>query len=584
MERRLEALDRTQRVRSTVLLALLFPAFAGLAFRLVQINVEHSPRLLALAQQQQEASAVIPARRGMIVDRRGRVTASSELVPDVFVDPALAKDLSQLAGALAARLNITPQEILEKINQNPKSRYVVVASRVDDVTAQAVRDLKDPAVGLTKTFVRRYPLGESLAQVVGYTGRDGHGQEGLELAFDKHLAGTEGHRATIRDARRRALRRVEGGIRYPTDGGHVVLTIDAEIQRIAEAALADTVRDFEAEGGIVLVMAPRTGEILAMGGLPTFDPNMLRDYTPDVRRNRAVTDPVEPGSTIKVFIATGALERGFVRPGEMFDCEMGRYYQRGRLIKDEHPYGMMDIAGIIRKSSNIGMTKLAERIDRQSLHDIVRQFRFGTKTGIEFPGENGGLVTPMSRWSHMTSTSVSFGYEINMTPLQLCSAFCAVINNGEMMKPRLVRQLLGPDGTEIESRDAPISLGQVARPEIARHVTDEILVGVVSEGTGRGAKLEHYNVLGKSGTAKLTYSDRRGYEDRAYLSTFMGAAPASDPQVAVMVMVRRPNPTKGYYGGTVSAPAVGKILGAVLPYLQVPPEKNAIAMGRSSPL
>ncbi len=579
MKRGWEALDRTQRIRGAVLLSILFLGFGGLAARLIQINVEHAPRLLALARQQQEASAVIPARRGMIVDRRGRVAASSELIPDVFIDPALSKDLPQLAGALAARLNIAPHEILAKVSANPKSRYVVVATRVDEVTAQAVREMKEPAVGLTKSFVRHYPLGESLAHVIGYTGRDGHGQEGMELVFDKHLAGSDGHRATIRDARRRALRRVEGGIRYPTDGGHVVLTVDAEIQRIAEAALADAVAEFDAEGGIVMVMQPRTGEVLAMGGLPTFDPNQFRDDSSEARRNRAVTDPVEPGSTIKVFIATGALEKGFVRPGEMFDCEMGKYYQGSRLIKDEHPYGMMDIAGIIKKSSNIGMTKLAERIDKKSLHDIVRQFRFGTPTGIECPGENAGIVTPMSRWSHMTSTSVSFGYEVGMTPLQLCTAFCAIVNHGEMMKPRVVRQLLGPDGTEVEARDAPVSLGMVAKADIAKYVADEILVGVVSEGTGRGAKLEHYNVLGKTGTAKLTYQDRKGYEPGAYLSTFMGAAPASDPQVAVMVMVRRPNAAKGYYGGTVSAPAVGKILGEVLAYLQIPPEKNAVAMG-----
>lgn len=572
-------MDRTQRVRAVILLSILGLAFVGLAARLIHVNVELAPRLLSIARQQQEASAMIPARRGMIVDRRGRVAASSELIPDVFVDPALSKDIAQLAGALAPRLNVAPSDILNKIEKSPKSRYVVVATRVDEVTAQAVRDLKDPAVGLTNSFVRQYPLGDSLAHVLGWTGRDGHGQEGMELAFDKHLAGADGRRATIRDARRRALRRVEGGIQYPRDGGHMVLTIDAEIQRIAESALAETVEQFEAQGGVVLVMQPRTGEVLAMAGLPTFDPNLLEEDSLEARRNRAVTDPVEPGSTIKVFIATGALEKGFVRPGEMFDCEMGQYYQGKRLIKDEHPYGMLDIAGIIKKSSNIGMTKLAERIDKKSLRDMVRQFGFGTATGIECPGENAGMVTPLSRWINMTSTSVSFGYEISMTPLQLGTAFCALINNGEMMKPRIVKQLLGPDGSVVESRETPVSLGPAAAPEIAAYVRDQILVGVVSEGTGRGAKLEQYNVLGKTGTAKLTYKDRKGYEPGAYLSTFMGAAPACDPQVAVLVMVRRPNPAKGYFGGTVSAPAVGRILEATLAYLRVPPEKNAVALG-----
>lgn len=580
MDRRFEERDRTQRVRGVILLSFLFLGFLGLAARLVHINLHHAPRLLALARQQQEATAVIPARRGMIVDRRGRIAASSELMPDVFVDPPLSKDMAQTSSALAARLNIPPGDILKKIEKYPGSRFVVVATRVDEVTAQAVREMRDPAVGLTQSFVRQYPLGASLAHVLGCAGRDGHGLEGMELAFDKHLAGMDGKRATIRDARRRALRRVEGGIRYPTDGGHVVLTIDVEIQRIAETALAEAVAEFDAEGGVVLVMQPQTGEVLAMGGLPTFDPNQMDDESLDARRNRAVTDPVEPGSTIKVFIATGALEGGFVRPDEKFDCEMGTYHQGKRVIRDEHPYGLMDIAGIIKKSSNIGMTKVSERIDKNAFHDMVRRFGFGTATGIECPGEDAGKVTPLSRWTHMTSTSVSFGYEVAMTPLQLGTAFCALVNHGEMMKPRIVRQLLGPDGAVVESRETPVPAGRVAAASIASYVRDEILVGVVSEGTGRGAKLERYDVLGKTGTAKLTYTDRKGYEPGAYLSTFMGAAPASDPQVVVLVMVRRPNAAKGYYGGTVSAPAVGKILNETLAYLEVPPEKSAVALGK----
>lgn len=578
MERRTDASVRKQRLRGAVLLSSLFLVFAGLAARLAQVHVEHAPRLTALARQQQEAAAVLPARRGMILDRRGRVVASSELRPDVFVDPALTEDIEALAGALAARLNTSPEDILKPVRRRPQSRYVVVARYVDEVTAEAVREMKEPAVGLTPSFVRQYPLGESMAHVLGCTGRDGRGLEGIELAFDEHLAGVDGRRVTVRDARRRALRRVEGGIRYPRDGGHVVLTVDAEIQRIAETALAEAVADFNAEGGVALVLQPQTGAVLAMAALPTFDPNHWSASPTDARRNRAVTDPVEPGSTIKVFIATGALELGIVRPGERINCEMGQYHQGRRLIKDEHPYGMLDIAGIIKKSSNIGMTKVAERMDRASLHDVVRRFRFGTPTGLEFPGENAGYVTPLSRWTPMTSTSVSFGYEISMTPLQLGMAFCALIRQGEMMKPRIVEQLLGPDGALVESREAPVVVGSAAKPEVARYVRDEILVGVVSEGTGRGARLDDYHVLGKTGTAKLTYRDRKGYEEGAYLSTFMGAAPAGDPQAAVVVMVRRPNAAKGYYGGTVSAPAVGRILGEVLAYWQVPPEKGVVAM------
>lgn len=572
-------LEHWRKRSGAVLLILLAAAFGGLAARVAYINSTLRPELLRIAERQQSGRATLPAVRGMVLDRRERVVAASHPIPDVFVDPSLVDDVDAFVNNLAPRLNQPPGELRERLRQRMNSRYVVVAQRVDEVTAEAVAEMRHAAVGLTDSSVRNYPLRDSLAQVVGLVGRDGHGQEGIELAFDTHLSGRDGRRATIRDARRRALWRAEGGLELPHDGGHVVLTIDAEIQRITEAALADTLATFDAESGVAIVMEPATGEILALANLPSFDPNLGAPADANQRRNRAVTDPLEPGSTIKAFIASGALAGGYVSPTEKLDCRQGTYRVGRRTIRDTHPHGMMTLAGIIAKSSNIGMTLIGERMGKEALWETVRGFGFGERTGIRFPGEAPGMVVELRKWSTYTSQSVSFGYEINITPLQLVSAFSALVNDGVLMRPRLVRRLLAADGQVVESFEQPEVVRRVIPSKVARYVAEELLVGVVEEGSGTAARVEGYRVLGKSGTAKLTHADRKGYEAGAYLSNFLGAAPAADPRVAVLVMVRRPQADKGYYGGKVAAPAVARILEGTLAYLQVPRDV-AVALGR----
>lgn len=584
-----------QRRRCAVVLGGMMVLLIGLGGRLVHIQRTLGPRLTTLAQEQQQGALAIPATRGMILDVRGRTVAASRRQPDIFVDPSRVDDLPVFTQDLAARINVSPEEIRDRLARRPKSRYVIVAEHVDDVAADAVRSMHSPAVGLSDGQVRTYPLGRSVGQVVGLVGRDGHGLEGIELAYDKHLSGTDGQRSTIRDARRRALWRTEEHCKAPIDGGHVMLTIDAEIQRIAEAALEDSIGRFEAESGVSVVLSPATGEVLAMASWPAFDPNGFdppgwsisevggrsgerpkrsEGRPGDIRRNRAVTDPVEPGSTIKAFVACGALEGGFVSPTQMIDCHMGTYTIGRRVVRDVHPYGMMDISGIIKKSSNIGMTIIGERMGRQALSETMHRFGFGKPTGIECPGESPGMVQSLRNWKDGTTQSVSFGYEIMMTPLQLAAAFAAIVNDGVLMKPRVVKRLLGPDGTVVWANDAPVPARRAVSSSVAAYVVDKMLVGVVEEGTGRGASLADYQVLGKTGTAKLISPNHKGYEEDAYLSTFIGAAPARAPRVVALVMVRRPNPKIGYYGGTVAAPAVGRILAETLAYLQVPPDKQ----------
>ncbi len=566
-------LDRRQQWSGAVLLALTALALMCLGVRVAQINTTLQPRLLDLARAQRRGHSDLPARRGMIFDVRGRVVAVSRRMPDVFVDPSRIDDVGALARDLAPRLNLSAEHIAKRIHDRADTRFVLLASRVDRVTADAVRALHHRAVGLMDREQRVYPLGDSMAHVLGWVGRDGKGMEGIELAFDDRLAGEDGRRTTVRDAARRALWRTASNQReaVPHDGMHVVLTIDAEIQRITEKALAEAVTQYEGESGVAIVLSPGNGEVLAMASYPTFDANeppTIQSLA--LRRNRALTDPVEPGSTFKPFIACGALAGGFVTQTEMIDCHMGSHRFGRRLVTDTRPHGMLDLRGIISRSSNIGMGVIAHRMGNAVLHETIRRFGFGEPTGLGTSGEHAGLVRPLDKWNSYSTNSVAMGYEILVTPLQLASAFAAIVNDGVLLRPRLIKRFLDPDGTVLQSFDSPEVVRRVVPRETARYVARELLVAVVEDGGGHRARVGPYRVLGKTGTAKLTYPDRGGYEPGAYLGLFLGAAPVEHPEIIVVAMIRRPNPEKGYYGGTIAAPAVGRIIHDTLRYLDVP--------------
>jgi len=569
-----------RRRSAVVLLVALSALLLGLGGRLVYINVELRDRLLARAERQRKSSTVVPARRGMILDRRGRVVAATEYMPDVFVDPTRVDDVDSLANKLGPPLNLPAERIKQMILRRPGSQYVLLAARVDDVTAQAVRAIDHAAVGLDEKPVRTYPLCESMAHVLGWVGRDGTGMEGIELAFDEHLRGKDGRRGTIRDARRRGIMPSDESPIPPVDGGHVVLTIDAELQRITEAALTRGVDGVKAQSGVAVVMSPASGDVLAMACYPSFDPANASQTSPKIRRNRAVTDPTEPGSTFKPFIASGALEGSFVSLTEQIDCHMGKHYFGSRLIQDVHGYGLLDLKGILSHSSNIGMSTIAGRMGNPALHNIIRRFGFGAKTGIDYPGESEGLVRPLRKWGSLSTQSVAMGYEISVTPLQLATGFSAIVNDGVLLRPRLVRQLIGSDGVVVRDSEHPIVVDRAVSTQTARVMSRELLPAVVEDGSGKAAKLDGYRMLGKTGTAKLPYENRKGYESGAYMGAFMGAAPLRDwgtPELAVLVMIRRPDPTLGYYGGAIAAPVVGEILQNSLAYLDIPPDKESLA-------
>lgn len=560
----------------TCLMALLL----GLGGRLWYINIALRDPLIKRAEEQRRSATVVPARRGMVMDRKGRVVASTEFLSDVFVDPTRIKDIEALAQKLAPPLNLTAERITARIRERSSSQYVVLATRVDEITEKAVRELNEPAVGLDSRPVRTYPLGTSMAHVLGWVGRDGGGMEGVELQFDAHLRGTPGRRATIRDVRRRGIMPADEEAVPPVDGGHVVLTIDAELQRITETALEAGVERVQAQSGVAVVMAPGTGDVLAMACYPAFDPASAAETPAKTRRNRAVTDPTEPGSTFKPFIASGALEGSYVSLTEHIDCHMGSKFFGSREIRDVKKCGMLDLRGILTYSSNIGMVTIAERMGNPALHNTIRRFGFGAPTGIEYPGESEGLVRPLKKWGRLSTQSVAMGYEISTTPLQLATAFSAIVNDGMLLRPKLLHQALSAEGDVVRDNTQPVVVNRVIASKTAQLLTQDLLASVVEEGSGKQAKLDHYKVSGKSGTAKLPFENHKGYEPGAYMGAFLGASsirPGEPPELAVVVMIRRPDAKLGYYGGAVAAPVVGEILRFSLAYMQVPPDESMLA-------
>jgi cell division protein FtsI/penicillin-binding protein 2 len=564
---------------SLILLAIV--ALLILGGRLIYIHASQGATLLARAQQQQRSIIPLKYRRGFIVDCRGRIIAGTLLQKSVFADPTVLPDKEEAARKVAEILGLDLGEVGEELLSAGDREFLVIRRDVTEEQAEQIQAADLYGLGVFNEPYRTYPMNTLAAALIGFVAADGHGVSGLENQCEAWLAGENGLKTIIHDAGRKAFWLAEGGYRPARDGFHVVLTLDTEIQAAAERELNACVDHYRAESGAVIVMDPRTGAILALANAPGFDPNRYQDYGASRYRNRAVTDPFEPGSTFKPFVAAAALAEGVVKLGETFDCESGSWKDGARLLHDHHPYGLLTYEQIVIKSSNIGMAKLGKRLGNERLFKAVRAFGFGEKTGVDIDGEDPGLVRPFHRWNSFTTTSVPMGQEVGVTALQLARGFCAFANGGLLVQPYVIRAVVAADGRVLKDFADPPTLGQALSPEIAEIMKDKILCRVIEEGTGTKAKLANYRVLGKTGTAQIARQGGGGFERDAYVSSFVCAAPASDPQLVVLVSIRRPDHSLGYYGGTVAAPPAREILAHALAYLNIPPDK--IPTGASSP-
>ncbi|MDD5064817.1 MAG: penicillin-binding protein 2 [Phycisphaerae bacterium] len=548
-------------------------AFLSLAGRCFYLQYFKSGDYIAACTRQQQGRIVQMPQRGVILDCRGRMLAASNRVQTVFAEPRVIKDPKDASVRLAPILDVGAHEICRLItdSKNPGFAKIRVGADADQCKAAA----KIYGIGVQSDWRRQYPVGSLAAHVVGFTSADNQGLGGIELQYNKELGGSPGQNIFFADAARRPIR-LKQQDSVVSDGVGIILTIDATIQQFARAELIKQYHAYQAEAAIAVVADAKTGAILALVSLPDFDPNNIGSTPVDHFRNRAITDQFEPGSILKPIVAAMAVDAGVVNQNEKIYCEEGNYHGKGFGKIGEyggHRYGSLTVSEILTVSSNIGMAKIGQKLGKIGLHSGMKRFGFGQETGIELPGEAPGFLPPLSGWTGYSVTRIPFGQEISVTALQLIQAFCILSNGGHSVRPFLVLAMVDNDGKIIENKQPEPSAGVVIKPEVAKWVVTDAMVGVVNQGTGKPARLEKWQVFGKSGTANIANSNRRGYSKTDYIASFIGGAPAEDPKVLVLVSVRKPKISlgKGYTGGAVASPVVGRILEKTLTYLEKHP-------------
>ncbi|HEY3353855.1 MAG TPA: penicillin-binding transpeptidase domain-containing protein, partial [Polyangia bacterium] len=575
---------RWVRVRMCLIGGVLGLLLVGTGYRAYKLQVREAPRLRAMAEEQYLKEIEVGVHRGAIFDRHGAVLAQSVEVDSVYANPrAFDGDLRESARALGAALGLAPGDVLARIQ--PRRYFTWLKRRVGPEEARAVRELGIPAVGLTTEPRRFYPNQELAGPVLGYAGVDGRGLEGIELALDKKLRGDRRTISGLKDALGREVLTTGLPDTTPTNGHDVVLTIDKFIQFSAERALAETLEKTHAKAGTVIVLDPRTGDVLALATRPTLDPNRPGASAKAGARNRAVTDPYEPGSTMKTFSVAAAIEAGVTRPNEVFHCENGRFRIGQYTIHDSHGHGPLTVAEVLQKSSNIGAAKIARRLGKERLDAKLREFGFGRPTGLGLPGERGGRIRPVARWGEIGLATISFGQGITATPIQMLSALASLGNGGMLNAPRIVRRITDGSGRVIEiPRPEP---RRVMRAESAKAVVEMLKMVTRKGGTATAAAIPGFEVAGKTGTAQKVDPGTGRYSRDKMVASFMGLVPADDPKLAMMVIIDEPVGER--YGGLVAGPAFKRIGEEVLRYLGAtanpdlaPPPADAAAAAEGS--
>lgn len=542
------------RLRLHLVVALMALATTGLCARAVDLQVLRT----GFFQDQGDARFLrtipVPVSRGTIFDRRGEPLAVSTPVASLWANPGELLAHSERIADLARALGVPKDQLGENLRQRSASEFVFLKRRISPDAAQKVLDLGIAGVYSKREYKRFYPSGEVLAHVIGFTNIDDRGIEGLELAFDNWLSGEAGEKRVIRNRLGHVVENVEL-LKESKPGRDLTLSIDRRVQYLAYRELKSAVMDHGARSGSIVVMDVTNGEILAMVNQPSFNPNAIGASRAAERRNRAVTDVVEPGSVMKPFTIAAALESGKWSPTTPVDTNPGWLALAGYVINDVHNHGLLDVTGVITKSSNVGASKIALTLDAGHMYDVLNRFGFGSSSGSGFPGESGGSLDPPDTWGKLRKATISYGYGMSATTLQLARAYAAIANDGRIHVPTF---LLGA-GTEGVA---------VIDPQIAHTLVDMLETVVSPEGTAIKAAVANYTVAGKTGTSHIAAGG--GYSDR-YVSTFIGLAPASDPRLVVVVIVDEPS-RGGYYGGLVAAPIFSNVMAGALRLLDIPPD------------
>ncbi|HEV2843292.1 MAG TPA: penicillin-binding protein 2 [Thermoanaerobaculia bacterium] len=541
-----------------------------IAARLYHLQVIQYDHYAGKAERQQQRVVTLHPPRGTIYDARGRELAVSIQVDSAYAVPPEIGSPVEAARKLAAVIpDLDPVKLARQLVKDRDREFVWVARKLDPSVAEKVRALKMPGLYFLQESKRYYPMGSLAAQILGYVGTDNHGLAGLELVYDQEVSGKEGRRTVLRDAKRGTLISPDLSFAEAEPGHDLHLTIDATIQHIVERELAKAVKERRAKRGTVLLLDPRTGGVLAMASYPSFDPNHFARYPKSRWRNGAIMDMYEPGSTFKIITAAAALESGLIRPEEAFDCEMGGITLLGIRIRDHKPFGRLTFAQVLEKSSNVGVIKAALRVGDKRLYNTIRGFGFGELTGIDLPGESGGLLHPVERWGPLAKAYVSFGQGVSVTPLQLAVATAAIANDGVRLKPHVVAAVSRGETRAPKFAQPPVA-GRAILPSTAREL-QWMMEGVVTSGTAKAANVPGYRVAGKTGTAQIPVPG--GYLRNGYLPSFVGFAPSDQPMMVGVVAIAEPQGWE-YHGGQVAAPVFGAIARQVLLYLGIPPRRD----------
>lgn len=543
---------------------ILLLSLGGVAAKLFFLQIQQRDRLAERATKQYQRRLPILSRRGTIYDRTGRELAVSLKVTSVFAQPAAVEDPAATARALAPILDQPAKDLAARLTTDKP--FVWLQRQLDPAQAEAISDLNLKGIGLFPESRRYYPRQELAAHVLGLVGLDDRGLEGLEHQYDDLLGGQPEFVSAQQDALGRVIFRQEEPER-PAPIFDLTLTIDEVLQYITERELQRAVEHSGAKAGTAIVMDPWNGEILALANQPTYDPNNYRIANAAARRNRAVTDAFEPGSVFKVILAAGALEEGVVRPGDRFFGENGAIEVSGVTIRDHEKYGWLTVREILTHSSNVGAIKIGQKLGKSLYYHYISGFGFGSLTGLDLPGETPGLMRRPKGWSGLSLSVLSLGQEISVTPVQIATAFAAVANGGNLVRPHVVRGLTAQDAS-LSREVEPVAIRRVISPETARTLLD-MLRGVVEEGTGKEAALEQYTVAGKTGTAQKMDPATGRYSHQKTVASFVGAVPAELPRLVILVLIDEPETLR--WGGSIAAPTFREIARDALKYLQVPP-------------
>jgi cell division protein FtsI/penicillin-binding protein 2 len=594
----------------------IFAGFGGVVAQLFQLQVVRHEELAGKARKYFERTYVKASRRADIRDVRGTLLATSKPVKTVCADPSvIGTNYVVVATALAPLLGMPRAELLEKLQPRwvtnkagavVEDKYVVLKRKVDVETWEQItnamahlqftendaalpkkkRDyfwrIKTGALMTEPDEERVYPNGQLAAHLLGFAGMAAHqtmngevmmitGKDGLELTLNSVLNGVHGWVQSEVDSKRKEIVTWRDQMVAPREGLDAYLTIDAGVQHIVETAIAEGYQKFSPESVSAAVIRPRTGEILAMANLPTFDPNHIEGVDADSFRNRFVTDAYEPGSTFKVVVVSGALNEKMITLGKQYNCENGLWYYCGKQLKDVHPIRVTDVEGVIAHSSNIGAAKIGIEMGPERLYNYIQRFGFGTRTGISLPGESPGISHPVKKWNGLSISRIPMGQGISTTPLQMVMAMSAIANDGLLMKPMIVSRFVDRSGQTVVQNE-PTPVRQVISPSTARDMVKALKAVVSTNGTAAAAAIPFYTVAGKTGTAQKAVPG--GYSRDKYFSSFIGFFPADDPEICISVVFDAPDRKKGYYGAQTSIPVFKNIAERAARYLAIPMEKQ----------